>query len=79
MLTNGNIAGIVRSMKQGDSTAYLAKQYGVFQRRVQQIAKKYSEQGRIPKLNPNRRPRTVPAADQKNAVEKAWNETRLDS
>ncbi|MCG2825377.1 MAG: hypothetical protein L6265_02150, partial [Thermoplasmatales archaeon] len=79
-LNNKIIKWIVKNVSKNEiSTKDAADIYKVSQRRVQQLAKKYSESGEIPKLNWNRRPRTYLTEEQKQAIDRAWKETRLGS
>jgi len=79
-LNNKKIAWIVRHVSSGEvSTKDAADVYGITQRRVQQLTKKYLEQGEIPKLNQNRRPRTSLTKEDKETIERVWNETRFGS
>jgi len=58
-LNNKKMAWMVKHVSSGEvSTKDAADIYGITQRRVQQLTKKYLEQGEVPKLNPNRRPKT---------------------
>jgi putative transposase len=77
-LTNEDIKWWVMRVNSGFFTVKKAAQvYGVTERRVQQLIKMHRETGGIPRLNPNRRPKTSLSADQKAAIEKAREETRL--
>ena len=80
-LNNKIIKWIVKNVSKDEiSTKDAADIYKVSQRRVQQLAKKYSDTGEIPKLNRNRRPRTYLTDEQKHIfIDKAWEETRLGS
>jgi len=79
-LSNKKIAWIVKHVSSGEiSTRDAAAIYGITQRRVQQLTKKYLEQGEIPKLNPNRRPKTSLTKEDKEIIDMVWNETRFGS
>jgi putative transposase len=77
-LTNEDIKWLVMRVNSGFFTVKKAAQvYGVTERRVQQLTKMHRDTGEIPRLSPNRRPKTSLSADQKAVIEKAWEETRL--
>ena len=77
-LTNEDIKWLVMRVNSGFFAVKKAAQvYGVTERRVQQLIKMHRDTGGIPRLNPNRRPKTSLSADQKAVIEKAWEETRL--
>ena len=79
-LNNKIIKWIVKNVsKDRISTKDAADIYKISQRRVQQLAKKYSDTDEIPKLNWNRRPKTDLTKEQKQVIDKAWEETRLGS
>jgi len=57
-LTNKKIRWLVKNVAAGKvSTGDVASTYGVTQRRVQQLVKEYKDTGKIPELNPKRRPK----------------------
>jgi hypothetical protein len=77
-LTNEDIKWLIIRVGSGFFTVNKAAQvYGVTERRVQQLIKLHRETGEIPRLNPKRRPKTCLSVDQKAAIEKAGEETRL--
>jgi len=79
-LNNDQIAWIVKHVDSKDvSTKDAATTYNVTQRRAQQLAKEYREQGEIPKLNPDRRPETPLTKEDKEAIDLVWEETRFGS
>ena len=79
-LNNRQIAWIVKKVSSGKvKTRAAAQIYGVSQRRVQQLAKEYSDSGEIPRLKKKRRPRTYLTEEQKRWVDEVWEETRLGS
>jgi len=80
-LSNKKIAWIVKHVSSGEvSTKDAADLYGITQRRVEQLTKKYLEQGEIPKLNPNRRPKTsLKKAGVEGMQSPLWEETRFGS
>jgi len=79
-LNNRQIAWIVKNVALGKVKTKAATQiYGVSQRRVQQLAKEYSDSGEIPRLKKKRRPRTYLTEEQKRWVDEVWEETRLGS
>jgi len=70
-LSNKKIAWIVRHVSSGEiSTKDAADIYNITQRRVQQLTKKYLEQGEMPKLNPNRRPKTSLTREDKETIDR---------
>jgi fructose-1,6-bisphosphatase len=72
-LTNGDTKWlIIRVCSLFFTVKKVEEVYGITERRVQQLAKMHSETGAIPRLNPNRRPKTSLSADQKALIEKAW-------
>ena len=64
-------------IKENRDTEVIAKTYGVSRRRIQQLAKEYKETGEYPVLNMKRRPRTYLNDEQKQVIEKAYNECFL--
>jgi transposase InsO family protein len=59
-------------------TGEIAALYGVSKRRVRQLTQKYRETGEIPKLNPNRRPKSPPLTyEEKMIIDEVWSETRF--
>ena len=79
-LTNKKIRWLVKNVTAGKvSTKDIASTYGVTQRRVQQLVKEYKDTGKIPELNPKRRPKTELTDEQKKAIDKAWEDQRLSA
>ena len=79
-LNNKIIKWILKNVSKSElSTKDAADIYDITQRRVQQLAKKYSETGEVPKLNWNRRPKTDLTEEQKQTIDTIWEETRLGS
>ena len=77
-LTNENIKWLIIRVNTGFFTVKKAAVvYGVTERRVQQLIKMHRETGEYPKLDPHRRSKTYLTLEQKAAIEKAWEETRL--
>jgi len=64
-------------VKENRDTEVIAKTYGVSRRRIQQLAKEYKETGEYLVLNMKRRPRTYLNDEQKQVIEKAYNECFL--
>ena len=63
-------------VKENRDTEVIAKTYGVSRRRIQQLAKEYKETGTYPVLNMKRRPQTYLNDEQKQVIEKAYNELK---
>ncbi|MDP6626629.1 MAG: hypothetical protein QGG50_01915 [Methanopyri archaeon] len=79
-LTDKKISWIVKRVTRGEvSTLWASRTQSVSQRRVQQLAKEYRDTGKMPTLDPKRRPRTYVTDEQKSWIEEVWEETRLDS
>jgi len=77
-LTNKKIRWAVKQVvKENRDTKVIAKTYGVSRRRIQQLTKEYKETGEYPILNMKRRPRTYLNDEQKQIIEKAYNECFL--
>ena len=77
-LTNKKIRWAVKQVvKENRDTKVIAKTYGVSRRRIQQLARQYKETGEYPILNMKRRPRTYLNDEQKQIIEKAYNECFL--
>ena len=55
----------------------IAPVYRISERRVQQLVKQYRETKKYPELKKNRRPKTFLTKDQKQAIDKAYEETKL--
>ena len=77
-LTDRAIRWIVKHVENNDvNTKLAASIYGVSMRRVQQLVKEYRETGRVPQLTKRRRPKTYLTEEQKEIIDKVWNETRV--
>ena len=77
-LTNRKIKWAINQVvKHKKSTKTVAQSLRVSQRRIQQLVKAYRDTGEYPTLNPNRRPRTYLTEEEKNIIEKAYNESYL--
>lgn len=79
-LTDKKIRFICRHSEDiGDWTnKELATQYGITERRVQQLVRKYRETGEYPKLSRSRRPKGPPlTTEEKDIIENAWEEKRV--
>ena len=73
ILRNEDIKWLVMRVNSGFFTVKKAAQVcGVTERLVKQLIKKHRDTGEIPRLSPNRRPKTSLSADQKAVIEKAW-------
>lgn len=60
------------------SVGEIAIQYGVTERRVRQLAKKYRETGEVPRLDRSRRPRGPPLTkEEKRVIDEVWEEKRF--
>jgi len=77
-LTNRKIKWAINQvLKHKKSTKTVAKSLRVSQRRIQQLVKAYRDTGEYPTLNPNRRPKTYLTEEEKNIIERAYNESYL--
>lgn len=77
-LTDKKIKWIVKQVaNDGRDTDVIAKTQGVSRRRIQQLAKYYKETGKYPTLNMKRRPKSYLSDEQKEVIEKAYNECFL--
>ena len=77
-LTDEYISRMVKRVSSGNFTVKQASRtYGITGRRVQQLTKVYRDTGKVPTLNPNRRPKTHLSDEQKAIIDKVWAETRL--
>jgi putative transposase len=77
-LTDKKIRWIVRNVsKKKVSAKEAARIYSITPRRVRQLTRQYAESGTEPALDPRRRPRTRLTDVQKQAIDEAWEETRL--
>ena len=77
-LTDKKIKWIVKQVVDNRrDTEIIANTQGVSKRRVQQLAKYYKETGKYPSLNMKRRPRSYLSDEQKEVIEKAYNESFL--
>lgn len=76
-LTNEDIKWLVIRVNSGFFTVKkAARVYEVTERRVQQLVKMYRDNGVMPRLNPNRRPKTCLTEEQKAVIDEGWEETR---
>jgi len=76
-LTNEDIKWLVIRVNSGFFTVKkAARVYEVTERRVQQLVKMYRDNGVMPRLNPNRRPKTCLKEEQKAVIDEGWEETR---
>ena len=79
-LSNCKIKQIIREVERdGKSPFQVAPDFKITVRRIQQIVRAYKRTGIVPKLNPNRRPKTELTPLQKKAIDSAWNETFLSA
>ena len=80
-LTNSRILYICREVLAGRLTCrQAAGQYGVGVRRVQQLVAQRKETGKVPKLDPRRRPRGPPLTKaERDVIEDAWLRHRVGS
>jgi len=79
-LTDKKITWIVRNVAgEKVSTKEAARTYGITQRRAQQLVRAYREEGEVPKLNPDRRPRTYLTEEDRRIIDDVWEETRFGS
>jgi transposase InsO family protein len=77
-LTDKKIRWIVKQVvNEGRDTEVIAKTQKISRRRVQQLAKFYKETGKYPVLNMGRRPKTFLSKEQKQIIDKAFNESFL--
>ncbi|HUV80837.1 MAG TPA: hypothetical protein VMW40_08495 [Candidatus Bathyarchaeia archaeon] len=77
-LTNEDIKWLVIRVCSGFFTVKkAARVYGVTERRVQQLVRRYRDTGVIPRLSPNRRPKTSLTEEQKVVIDEVWKETRF--
>jgi len=76
-LNNKKIKYIINQVtKKNQNTKTMAEIYGITRRRVQQLVKEYRKTGEVPKLKKNRRPRTYLTKEEKEIIDKVWNETK---
>ena len=79
-LNNKKINFLVKAVARDKATTkQLSQLYGVSQRRIQQLAKKYQDSNTVPKLNWNRRPRVALTEEEKRTIDVVWEETRRSS
>ena len=77
-LTDKKIRWIVKQIvDHGKDTEVIAKTQGISRRRVQQLAKFYKETKKYPVLTMSRRPKTFLSDEQKQIIDKAFNESFL--
>jgi putative transposase len=75
-LNNKRIKWFIDHILSGDLTTKEASEiYKVSQRRIQILVKQYKEKGFYPVMNPNRRPKTELAPEQKKLIEKGYKES----
>ena len=61
-------------LKKGESTADVARDLNISQRRIQQFIKHFNETGEYPVLNMKRRPKTYLSDEQKELIKQAYSE-----
>jgi putative transposase len=77
-LTDKKIRWIIKQViVEGQNTDVISKIQGISRRRVQQLAKHYKETGKYPILIMERRPKTFLSEEQKQIIDKAFNESFL--
>jgi transposase InsO family protein len=77
-LNNKRIKWIIKQVvNEGKKPKDLAPLYGVSVRRVQQLAKYYSDNQKFPVLDKSRRPKTFLSITQKSLIDEAYKETLL--
>jgi putative transposase len=64
-------------LKTGESTADVARDLNISQRRIQQFIKHFNETGEYPVLNMKRRPKTYLSDEQKELIKQAYSESFL--
>ena len=70
------IRQVVRS---GKKPSEVAPVYEITVRRVQQLVQSYKKTGKMPELKPWRRPKTSLSDEQKEAIDKTFEETKLSA
>jgi len=79
-LNKSKIKWLVRQVvKFGKKPSEVAVVYGLSARRVRQLVQHFRVTGKMPELKNERRPRTFLSAEQKEAIDRAFNETRLSA
>lgn len=79
-LNNKRIKWLVKQVvREGKKPKDVAPVYKVSERRVQQLVKEYQETKKFPVLNKSRRPNTVLSERQKQAIDIAYQETKLST
>ena len=78
-MTNAKITWIIRGKERGKSSEYLGMAQKVTPRRVNQLYLEYKTTGRIPMLNPKRRPRKELTDEEKRIIKEAYEETLLSA
>jgi putative transposase len=79
-LNGKKIRFMVRSVSYGETTTKeMANLYGISQRRAQQLTKQFKDTGIVPKLKKTRRPKIELTEEEKQAIDKVWQETRRSS
>lgn len=77
-LSNTKIKWLVRQVvRHGRKPSDVAGVYRITPRRVGQLVQQFKETGTMPILNPNRRPKTVLSKEQEQAIDEAFEETKL--
>ncbi len=76
-LTNTKMKWIIRKSKKGLSNENIAEAMNVTERRIQQIIKRFKLTNVMPTLTKSRRPKTQITEEQKNAIDIAFNDTKL--
>ena len=78
-LTNENVRKIVSLVvDHGSSTSYAAEKFGVTQRRIQQLVRKYRKTGRIPKLKKRGRKKSREYSDDViKRIKEIWKKFRM--
>jgi putative transposase len=77
-MTNRKIRlGINWVLKNGESTADVARDLNISQRWIQQFIKHFNEKGEFPVLNMKRRPKTYLSDEQKELIKQAYSELFL--
>jgi len=78
-LTNTKIKWIIRNKRKGLDNKTIADSMNIIVRRVQQINKEYLLTDNMPTINKSRRPKTEFTDEQKIAIDKAFEETKLSA
>jgi len=79
-LNTTRIKWLIRQVvRHGKKPSEVAPVYELTTRRVQQLVQSYKKTGRMPELKPWRRPKTYLSDEQKKAIDKAFEETKLST